>query len=79
MYNINGTGIDHYKDEPIRPPLFRINSLKPFDGEPLPTNLMKNYLTPTEHFYIRNHLPVPLIEENDYRLEVQIGDKSEVV
>lgn len=34
--------------------------------------LVENFFTPVEYFYVRNHLPVPDIDEKEYELEVEI-------
>lgn len=70
---------DPYEKEPARAPVFRVNSLKPFDGEPLPHSLIKNFVTPNSHFYIRNHLPVPEINIDTYKLEIKIASKPAIV
>ena len=30
-------------------------------------------ITPTEFFYVRNHLPVPEIDIKNYKLKIQVG------
>jgi sulfite oxidase len=62
---------DPYAQEPERHPAMRINSEKPFNGEPPPELLVDaGFITPNELYYIRNHLPVPVIDPEEYRLEV---------
>ncbi|XKL64794.1 hypothetical protein PGB90_004880 [Kerria lacca] len=61
---------DPYIDEPKRNFPFIVNSEKPFNAEPALPFLMKNFITPSEIFYVRNHLPVPLVEIEDYKLEI---------
>ena len=51
-------------------PYSEVHTQKPFNGETPVTVLGERYITPNEVFYIRNHLPVPDIEINDYELEV---------
>jgi sulfite oxidase len=43
----------------------------PFNAEPPLSILAENFITPTEFFYVRNHLPVPHIDEADFALEVE--------
>lgn len=59
--------------EPIRDQRLLIQGDKPFNAEP-PLNLLANHLTtPNELFYVRNHMPVPDIDEEHYRLEIKVG------
>ena len=44
----------------------------PFDAETPPEMLVDHFKTPNEIFYVRNHLPVPIIEEKDYKLNIEI-------
>ncbi len=68
---------DPYKNDPERHPAFIINSLKPFNAEP-PGELLHDagFITPSDIFYIRNHLPVPVIDPVSYRLEVEVENGS---
>ena len=59
-----------YASDPARHPAMFINSLKPYDAETPQALLTENFLTPNELFYVRNHLPVPEIDVNEYALEV---------
>jgi sulfite oxidase len=65
-----------YANEPLRHPVLKVMSQTPFNAEPPPELLVENYITPTEIFYVRNHLPVPDISEEDYSLEVVGSDDS---
>ena len=49
---------------------FEVLSQQPFNGQPPLERLALEPITPVERFYVRNHAPVPKIEERDYRLEV---------
>jgi sulfite oxidase len=62
---------DPYANEPSRLGLFRINALKPFNAEPPLFLLVQNYMTPNEIFFVRNHLPVPLIDAKTWKLEIR--------
>lgn len=62
-----------FSKEPIRHPALIANSQQPFNAETPPELAMDNFITPNELFFVRNHLPVPVIDEKDFRLEVQ-GD-----
>lgn len=63
---------DPYANEPVRSPLLTAKSQTPFNAEPPLSLLVQNFITPTDFFYVRNHLPVPDINEEDYELEVEI-------
>ncbi len=38
--------------------------------------LAETFLTPTDLFYVRNHLPVPVIDPEAYQLEITIEGTS---
>ncbi|XP_006004738.1 sulfite oxidase, mitochondrial [Latimeria chalumnae] len=62
---------DPYAKDPVRHPALRVNSLKPFNGEPPSEILSESYITPNGFFFKRNHLPVPVIDPENYKLEIQ--------
>ncbi|KAG9328993.1 hypothetical protein JZ751_008513, partial [Albula glossodonta] len=62
---------DPYSTDPPRHPALRVNSQKPFNGEPPSEILSENYITPTAFFFKRNHLPVPKVDPATYRLEIE--------
>ncbi|XP_046332499.2 sulfite oxidase-like [Haliotis rufescens] len=68
---------DPYANDPKRSPVLIPSSSRPFNGEPPTTILVDNYITPNELFFVRNHLPVPKVDANKYRLEMAV-DKSSV-
>lgn len=37
---------------------------------------MKNFISPSDIFYVRNHLPVPLVDIEDYELELALESKT---
>lgn len=63
---------DPYANEPTRHKALMINGSKPFCAEPSPPLLVESFLTPVDFFYVRNHLPVPQIDINDYTLELAV-------
>lgn len=63
---------DVWGNEPRRHPLLKPASKQPFNAEPPLSLLAEHFITPTEFFYVRNHLPVPAIDEESYELEVEI-------
>lgn len=65
---------DPYKDDPPRNPELVLYGDKPFNAETPSDLLVQDITTPTSLFFIRNHLPVPQIKAEDYRLEVVLDD-----
>lgn len=61
---------DPYANEPKRHPALVIRSSKPFNAETPPDLLAAALITPVDMFYVRNHLPVPKIDEQTYILKV---------
>lgn len=62
-----------WAQEPQRHALLKPASKRPFNAEPPIGMLAENFLTPNELFYVRNHLPVPVIREEEYELEIETG------
>lgn len=62
---------DMYETDPIRDPNLLGCTQKPWCGEPRIELLTRDYFTPNELFYVRNHLAVPDIDEEDYCLIVK--------
>jgi len=65
--------IDPYASDPTneRHPALKVLTAKPFNAETPSAILASSFLTPNELFYIRNHLPVPKVDPNTYRLIVE--------
>lgn len=61
---------DPYANEPVRHPALIVRSMKPFNAEPPLSILVDSFITPVEFFFVRNHLPVPLVDPKKYVLEV---------
>ena len=57
-------------NDPSRHPALKINTKKPFNAEPPMQLLTDSLVTPSDIFFVRNHLPVPDIDENKYELEI---------
>jgi sulfite oxidase len=66
----SGASSDPYGREPLRHPALIPRSAKPFNAEPPAQLLADSYITPTELFFVRNHLPVPDIDPATYALEI---------
>ena len=60
-----------YETDPLRDPNLLGCTEKPWCGEPRLDLLTKDYITPTELFYVRNHLAVPDIDPEEYVLVVK--------
>ncbi|KAK8768271.1 hypothetical protein V5799_015266 [Amblyomma americanum] len=65
---------DPYLLDPKRHPSLKPASVKPFNAEPPLSTLADNYKTPNELFYVRNHMPVPDVDPEDYVLEIEDPD-----
>lgn len=62
---------DPYANEPKdRHPSLSVRSRTPLNAETPMELLAEALITPNDLFYIRNHLPVPDIDEKEYKLEV---------
>uniref|UniRef100_A0A8C9PCC7 Sulfite oxidase, mitochondrial n=1 Tax=Spermophilus dauricus TaxID=99837 RepID=A0A8C9PCC7_SPEDA len=61
---------DPYAHDPMRHPALKVNSQRPFNAEPPPELLTENYITPNPIFFTRNHLPVPNLDPDTYRLHI---------
>ena len=74
---IDNKSLDNpYNNEPIRPNSINVLKKEPFNGQPDLKNLRKNYITPVENWYIRNHHPTPDINKDDYYLTISTPFKS---
>nr|CAH8825450.1 unnamed protein product [Trichobilharzia regenti] len=59
-----------YDSDPKRSPLLSIVTKRPFNAETSIPLINDNPITPTELFFVRNHLPVPTVDLKTYRLEI---------
>jgi sulfite oxidase len=72
------TGLDQlFSNEPPRDASLKILAQRPFNAEAAMTSL-KSFITENKHFYVRHHLPVPLIDSKDYKLEIEIPGKKPI-
>lgn len=62
---------DMFETDPLRDPNLLGCTEKPWCGEPRLDLLTKDYITPNELFYVRNHLAVPDIDPEDYVLVIK--------
>ena len=68
---------DPFKNDPKRDQELVVHSSRPFNAETPPSDL-QSFITPTERFYVRHHLWVPELNENDSKLTVELADGEEV-
>ena len=73
-YKIGTTEIDSKMEDPYINDPNRINNLKvhknkPYNAESDLVKLRKNYLTPNENIFVRNHHPVPIIDYENYNFD----------
>ena len=55
---------------PDKHPAFLVRTAAPFNGGPPPDLQIRNAITPTPLFFVRNHGAVPIIDPTAYRLHV---------
>jgi sulfite oxidase len=55
---------------------FFIRSERPFNAETKPSLLVSSFLTPVDRFYVRNHMHVPVININEFKLELQTSSSK---
>jgi sulfite oxidase len=68
---------DPYRNDPERHPALLARTLRPYNAETPPVLLAETLLVPNELHYVRNHLPVPEVDVNQYILEVAIEGRAE--
>lgn len=66
---------DPFDSDPIRDARLRVLTDKPCSAE-TPGEVLKDHITPNEVFYVRNHMWVPVVDD-DYRLNIELADGSE--
>lgn len=59
---------DPYANDPERHPALIPRTLKPYNGETPPELLAASPLTPNALFYVRNHLPVPKVDADTWKV-----------
>lgn len=60
-----------YANDPLRSPVLKVNTQTPFNAETPSVLLAENYITPNDIFFVRNHLPVPQVNPEQYSLEIK--------
>lgn len=66
---------DPYINEPLRDSDLKFHTFKPCNAETPKNEIMNNWITPNNLWYIRNHNPVPIIDHNNYILNISYKDK----
>jgi len=61
---------DPWRFDPERSPLLHVHTQRPFNAESPRELSVDSIITPNSIHFIRNHLPVPEINLNDYKLEI---------
>ena len=67
---------DPFVNDPKRDPRLIVHTDKPMNAES-PSTLLSTFLTPVSIFYVRNHLWVPQIVEEEHKLVVELDDGEE--
>jgi len=68
---------DPFEKDPIRDPRLVTHTLKPRNAEPPKEEIDREFKTPNELFYVRNHMWVPVVEETkaeEHTLEIELPD-----
>ncbi|CAB3410273.1 unnamed protein product [Caenorhabditis bovis] len=66
--------VDAFSNDPVRHPALLVRNAKPFNAESPPSLLTDHFYTPNDLFFVRNHLPVPVIDVEKHELEVEAFD-----
>jgi len=61
---------DAFQNDPKRHPLLKVLSQKPFNAESPKQFSADSLITPNKLHFVRNHLPVPKIDLENYELEI---------
>lgn len=61
---------DAFQNDPKRHPLLKVLSQKPFNAESPKQFSADSLITPNKLHFVRNHLPVPNVDLENYELEV---------
>jgi len=70
--NASSDPADPYRAEPSRHPGLVVNSQQPFNAETPQEMIVDSFITPNSIFYKRNHMPVPTITPDEYRLHIEV-------
>ncbi|KAI6243775.1 Cytochrome b5 and Oxidoreductase and Moybdenum cofactor oxidoreductase domain containing protein [Aphelenchoides fujianensis] len=62
---------DPFNNDPRRHPALIVNSERPFNAETPPSFILDNFRTPNDIFFVRNHMPVPEVKEEEHVVVVE--------
>lgn len=68
-----------YTEDPVRPQKanLRVPSIHPWNSEPATLSVLSdNFYTPNDLFFVRNHNPVPVIDEKEWVLTIEANEKA---
>ena len=68
--------VDPFLDDPKRDGKLMLLSTTPCNAE-TPGEELRGFIMPNRLFYVRNHMWVPTVEEDQYRLTIELGDGEE--
>ncbi len=71
---------DPFAHDPVRDARFFVLTQKPCNAEPPPTELARDFATPNDLFYVRNHMWVPVVDKDaadQHRLTIELPDGEE--
>jgi len=68
-----------FAGDPKRHPALVVNAATPYNAETPLELITESFITPADLFYVRNHLPVPVVDPDTWELEVTgLGVKKEL-
>ncbi|KAL3419115.1 oxidoreductase molybdopterin binding domain-containing protein [Phlyctema vagabunda] len=67
---------DPFVSDPDRDPSLRTLTARPCNAE-TSSNGLSHFLTPNKMFYVRNHMWVPVVQEKQYQLEIELSNGDE--
>lgn len=69
-----------FANDPKRHPALVINAKEPFNAETPPALAVESLVTSNDLFYVRNHLPVPYLDESECELVIDgLGEDKSIV
>jgi sulfite oxidase len=73
----NGKLNDPYTNDPESSAILIYHQRKPVNAEPPKSILSDQYITPSDLWFIRNHHPVPVIDEHSYKFDINFDETLE--
>ncbi len=72
-----GSPHDPFLSDPIRNPILQFHCTAPCNAETPIDQIMGNWITPNNLWYIRNHHPTPILSKKEYTLKINISKISQ--